>query len=35
MLAQEGLDENSVLQEGRKVELRRNSNISTGGDSVI
>lgn len=34
MLAQEGLDENSVLEDGRKVELRRNSNISTGGDSV-
>lgn len=34
MLAQEGLDENSVLEKDRKVELRRNSNISTGGDSI-
>ncbi|MGT2844716.1 bifunctional glutamate--cysteine ligase GshA/glutathione synthetase GshB [Streptococcus hongkongensis] len=34
MLAQEGLAEDSILEAGQKIELRRNSNISTGGDSV-
>ncbi|MGT2958925.1 bifunctional glutamate--cysteine ligase/glutathione synthetase [Streptococcus bovimastitidis] len=34
MLAQQGYDVDSVLEEGVKVELRGNSNISTGGDSV-
>lgn len=34
MLAQEGYGPDSVLAKGVKVELRRNSNISTGGDSV-
>lgn len=34
MLAQEGYGPDSVLADGVRVELRRNSNISTGGDSV-
>ncbi|MGT2933473.1 bifunctional glutamate--cysteine ligase GshA/glutathione synthetase GshB [Streptococcus catagoni] len=34
MLAQEGYSEDSILDQGAKVNLRRNSNISTGGDSV-
>ncbi|WP_159591838.1 bifunctional glutamate--cysteine ligase GshA/glutathione synthetase GshB [Streptococcus halichoeri] len=34
MLAQEGYDETSILPQGVSVTLRRNSNISTGGDSI-
>lgn len=34
MLAQQGYQEDSILKKGIRVELRRNSNISTGGDSV-
>ncbi|CAM4110483.1 bifunctional glutamate--cysteine ligase/glutathione synthetase [Streptococcus penaeicida] len=34
MLAQQGYDVDSILEDGVKVELRGNSNISTGGDSV-
>ncbi|MGT2888546.1 bifunctional glutamate--cysteine ligase GshA/glutathione synthetase GshB [Streptococcus didelphis] len=34
MLAQEGYTENSLLEKGKQVFLRQNSNISTGGDSV-
>ncbi|EFR43650.1 bifunctional glutamate--cysteine ligase GshA/glutathione synthetase GshB [Streptococcus pseudoporcinus] len=34
MLAQEGYQEETVLAKGVRVQLRRNSNISTGGDSI-
>lgn len=34
MLTQQGYSPDSVLEAGVKVELRRNSNISTGGDSI-
>ena len=33
-LAEAGLGADSVVEAGRRVFLRRNSNISTGGDSV-
>lgn len=33
-LAEQGLDEQSVLDKDHKVFLRINSNISTGGDSI-
>lgn len=34
MLAQQGYTPDDVLPDGKKVNLRRNSNISTGGDSI-
>lgn len=34
MLAQQGYTPDDVLPDGEKVNLRRNSNISTGGDSI-
>lgn len=34
MLAQQGYQPDDILPQGTKVELRRNSNISTGGDSI-
>ena len=34
MLAQQGYTPDDILPEGKKVNLRRNSNISTGGDSI-
>ncbi len=34
MLKEQGLDFDSVPEEGRTVYLRENSNISTGGDSI-
>ena len=34
MLAQHGYTPDDVLPDGKKVNLRRNSNISTGGDSI-
>lgn len=34
MLAEQGLDFDSVVEAGQVVYLRENSNISTGGDSV-
>ncbi|HFV0208082.1 TPA: bifunctional glutamate--cysteine ligase GshA/glutathione synthetase GshB [Streptococcus agalactiae] len=34
MLEQQGYTVNSIPPEGTKIELRRNSNISTGGDSI-
>ena len=34
MLAQQGYAPDDILPEGKKVNLRRNSNISTGGDSI-
>lgn len=34
MLAQQGYKVDDILPEGKQVFLRRNSNISTGGDSV-
>ncbi|MCS4488791.1 hypothetical protein [Streptococcus sciuri] len=34
MLTQQGYSPDSVLEAGVRVELRRNSNISTGGDSI-
>lgn len=33
-LAAQGLTPDSILENGRTVYLRRNSNISTGGDSI-
>lgn len=33
-LSKQALDFDSILEEGRKVYLRDNSNISTGGDSL-
>ena len=34
MLTQQGYTPDDILPEGKKVNLRRNSNISTGGDSI-
>ena len=34
MLTQQGYAPDDILPEGKKVNLRRNSNISTGGDSI-
>ena len=34
MLKQQGYTPDDILPEGVKVDLRRNSNISTGGDSI-
>ena len=34
MLTQQGYAPDDMLPEGKKVNLRRNSNISTGGDSI-
>lgn len=34
MLSQQGYAPDDILPEGKKVNLRRNSNISTGGDSI-
>src|SRR5699024_9525512 len=34
MLKEQGLDFDSVPEEGQTVYLRENSNISTGGDSI-
>jgi len=34
MLTQQGYTPDDMLPEGKKVNLRRNSNISTGGDSI-
>ena len=34
MLTQQGYTSDDILPEGKKVNLRRNSNISTGGDSI-
>ena len=34
MLNQQGYAPDDILPEGKKVNLRRNSNISTGGDSI-
>ena len=34
MLAQQGYTTDDILPDGEKVNLRRNSNISTGGDSI-
>ena len=34
MLAQQGYTPDDILPDGEKVNLRRNSNISTGGDSI-
>ena len=34
MIASEGLKLQDILSEGRKVYLRKNSNISTGGDNI-
>lgn len=34
MLEQQGYTPDDILPEGVKVDLRRNSNISTGGDSI-
>lgn len=34
MLAQQGYTPDDVLPDGKNVNLRRNSNISTGGDSI-
>lgn len=34
MLSQQGYKPDDILPEGTKVDLRRNSNISTGGDSI-
>ncbi|TGK35142.1 bifunctional glutamate--cysteine ligase GshA/glutathione synthetase GshB [Leptospira gomenensis] len=34
VLRQSGLDQNSIPKSGEKIFLRRNSNISTGGDSL-
>ncbi len=33
-LKEQGLTVDSVPEKGRKVQLRANSNISTGGDSI-
>lgn len=34
MLEVQGYTERSILQKGKKVNLRENSNVSTGGDSI-
>lgn len=34
MLTQQGYTPDDILPKGKKVNLRRNSNISTGGDSI-
>ena len=34
MLTQQGYAPDDILPEGKRVNLRRNSNISTGGDSI-
>lgn len=34
ILTQQGYAPDDILPEGKKVNLRRNSNISTGGDSI-
>ena len=34
MLNQQGYGPDDILADGVKVDLRRNSNISTGGDSI-
>ena len=34
MLQQEGYTPEDILPKGKKVNLRGNSNISTGGDSI-
>ena len=34
MLEQQGYTPDDILPEGVKIDLRRNSNISTGGDSI-
>lgn len=34
VLAKEGCDENTILPEGKKVQLRYNGNLSTGGTAI-